>query len=159
MLANIKIKTLIISVLSLLMLLVASIGAFGLYGTSLTRQAYKDVSLRDAKSETAFAQIRLLMETNRSQVLQALQHNPGFDWHKLHNHPLDVHYKLIGQAAASIQQLWDEYHAAIDSAHEPRLADAWYEKSGGFGGKVLLDAAAATLAGQSGAPAQAPTRA
>ncbi|TMG97637.1 MAG: methyl-accepting chemotaxis protein, partial [Betaproteobacteria bacterium] len=72
MLANIKIKTLIISVLSLLMLLVASIGAFGLYGTSLTRQAYKDVSLRDAKSETAFAQIRLLMETNRSQVLQAL---------------------------------------------------------------------------------------
>ena len=148
MLANIKIKTLIISVLSLLMLLVASIGAFGLYGTSLTRQAYKDVSLRDAKSETAFAQIRLLMETNRSQVLQALQHNPGFDWHKLHDHPLDVHYKLIGQASASIQQLWDEYHAAIDSADERRLADAWYEKSGGLGVKAVRDAAAAIGAGK-----------
>src|SRR5262245_28775349 len=133
MLANIKIKTLIVSVLGLLMLVVAGIGAFGLYGTSLTRQAYKDVALRDAKSETAFAQIKLLMETNRSQVLQALQHNPGFDWAKLHDHALEVHFKQISQASAGIQQMWDEYHAAIDSPEERRLADAWYEKSGGLG--------------------------
>jgi methyl-accepting chemotaxis protein len=148
MLAHIKIKTLIISVLSLLMLVVAGIGAFGLYGTAQTRQAYKDISLRDAKAETTFAQIKLLMETNRSQVLQALQHNPGFDWHKMHDHPLDVHYKLISQASAGITELWEKYQAAIDSPDERRLAEAWYEKSGGLGLKAIADAAAAVKAGK-----------
>jgi len=148
MLANIKIRTLIIAVLSLLTLVVAGIGAFGLYGTAQTRQAYKDISLRDAKSETTFAQIKLLMETNRSQVLQALQHNPGFDWHKMHDHPLDVHYKLIAQASSGITELWDKYRAAIESPDEQRLADAWYEKSGGLGLKAVADAAAAVQGGK-----------
>ena len=113
MIANIKIKTLIICVLGTMMLVVAAIGGFGLYGTVQTRQAYKDIALRDAKSESTFAQIKLLMEVNRSQVLQALQHNPGFDWHKMHDHPLDVHYKLIAQASAGITELWAQYQTAI----------------------------------------------
>ncbi|HEX6703132.1 MAG TPA: methyl-accepting chemotaxis protein [Albitalea sp.] len=147
MLAHIKIKTLIISVLGLLMLVVAGIGAFGLYGTAQTRQAYKDISLRDARSEATFAQIKLLMETNRSQVLQALQHNPAFDWHKMHDHPLDAHYKLIAQASAGITDLWTKYQAAIESPQERRLADAWYDKSGGLGLKAIADATAAVKAG------------
>ena len=108
MLANIKIKTLITSTLGLMMLVVAAIGAFGVYGTAQTRQAYRDIALRDAKSEATFAQIKLLMETNRSQVLQALQHNPGFDWHKMHDHPLDVDYQLIAQSSAAITELWEK---------------------------------------------------
>jgi methyl-accepting chemotaxis protein/methyl-accepting chemotaxis protein-1 (serine sensor receptor) len=148
MLANIKIKTLIMAVIGLLVLVVAGIGAFGLYGTAHTRQAYRDITLRDAKVEATFAQIKLLMETNRSQVLQALQHNPGFDWHKMHDHPLDVHYKLIAQASAGITELWEQYRAAINSPDERRLADAWYDKSGGLGLKAIADAAAAVKAGQ-----------
>ena len=78
MLANIKIRTLIIAVLGLLMAAVVAIGALGLYGNWRTREAFREVSLRDRESENAFTRIRLLMETNRSQVLQALQHNPQF---------------------------------------------------------------------------------
>jgi methyl-accepting chemotaxis protein/methyl-accepting chemotaxis protein-1 (serine sensor receptor) len=148
MLANIRIKTLIVAVLGLLMLVVAGIGAFGLYGTAHTRQAYKTIALRDAKTEVAFAQIKLLMETNRSQVLQALQHNPGFDWHKMHDHPLEVHYKLIAQASAGITDLWATYQAAIESPEERRLAEAWYDKSGHLGLKAIADAAAAVQAGK-----------
>ncbi|WP_140633520.1 methyl-accepting chemotaxis protein [Methylibium rhizosphaerae] len=148
MLSNIRIRTLIIAVLSLLMLLVAGIGAFGLYGTALTRHSYRDIALHDAKSETVFTQIKLLMETNRSQVLQALQHNPGFDWAKLHDHALDVHFTTIEKASAGIQQLWDEYHAGIESPEERQLADAWYDKTGGLGVKAVKDAAAAVKAGQ-----------
>ncbi|MBW8831794.1 MAG: Tar ligand binding domain-containing protein [Burkholderiales bacterium] len=148
MLANIKIKTLIISVLSLLMILVATVGALGLYGTAHTRQAFRDISLRDAKSETVFAQIKLLMETNRSQVLQALQHNPNFDWAKLHDHALDIHFTAITKSSAGIMQLWEQYHAAIDSEEERRLADAWFEKSTGLGVKAISDASAAIKAGK-----------
>ncbi len=148
MLANIKIKTLIIAVLSVLMAVVVTVGALGLYGTSHTREVFRGISLRDAQTENDFAQIRLLMETNRSQILQALQHNPGFDWAKLHDHPLDVHYTTIAKASASIGQLWQRYYAAIDSDDEKRLADAWYQKSGGLGVKAVNDAAEAIKAGK-----------
>ncbi len=148
MLANIKIKTLIISVLSLLSLLVVAVGALGLHSMTQTRQAFREISLRDAKSENTFAQIKLFMETNRSQILQALQHNPGFDWSKLHDHALDVHWGIIAKSTGSIKQLWEEYYAAIASPEERRLADAWYEKSGGLGIKSVSDAADAVRAGQ-----------
>jgi len=148
MLANIKIRTLIIAALSLLMVLVAAVGAFGLYGTTQAREAYRDITLHDAKSENAFAQIRLLMETNRSQVLQALQHNPGFGWAKLHDHALDIHFTTIDKSTAGITKLWEQYQATINSPEERRLADAWFDKSGGLGVKAIADAAAAIKAGQ-----------
>ena len=148
MLANIKIKTLIIAVLSALMILVVTVGALGLYATAHTRRMFTDVSLRDTKSENAFVQIRLLMETNRSQILQALQHNPGFDWARLHDHPLDIHFTSIDKASASITQVWERYRGSIESPEEQRLADAWFDKSGGLGIKSVGDAATALKAGK-----------
>ena len=148
MLANLKIKTLIVSTLALLMFLVVTVGALGLYGTSHTRQVFQDVALRDAKSEGAFTQIRLLMETNRSQILQALQHNPEFGWSKLHDHALDIHFTSIEKSSATIAQLWQQYYAAINSPEERQLANAWYEKSGNLGVKGVDAAAAAIKAGQ-----------
>ena len=140
MLANIKIKTLIISVLGLLSLLVVVVGGLGLYSMTQTRHAFREVSLRDARTENTFSQIKLLMETNRSHVLQALQHNPAFDWAKLHDHPLDIHFNVIAKGSAGIKQLWEEYYAGISSPEERRLADLWYEKSGGLGLKNVADA-------------------
>jgi len=147
MLANIKIKTLIICALSALMVLMLSVGALGLYGTAHTREMFKEVSLRDAQSENSFAQIKLLMETNRSQILQALQHNPAFDWSKLHDHPLEIHFTSIDKSSASITQMWQQYRAAISSPEEQKLADAWFDKSGGLGIKSVADAALALKAG------------
>jgi methyl-accepting chemotaxis protein len=133
MLANIKIRTLIIAVLGLLMAAVVAIGALGYYTTWRTREAYRDVALRDRESENAFTRIRLLMETNRSQVLQALQHNPQFDWSRLHDHPLTVHWTAIDKASQDIATVWKTYYAEVASPDERKLADAWYEKSGGLG--------------------------
>src|SRR5436190_6943234 len=133
MLANIKIKTLIVCALSALMVLMLAVGVLGLYGTAHTREMFKEVSLRDAQSENSFAQIRLLMETNRSQILQALQHNPSFDWAKLHGHPLEIHFTTIDKATADITKMWESYRASITSPDEQRLAEAWFEKSAGLG--------------------------
>ena len=124
MFVNIKIRTLIVGVLGLLMAGVLAIGALGLYGNVRTREAFREVALRDRESETAFTQIRLLMEVNRSQVLQALQHNPEFGWAKLHDHPLDVHWAAIDQASQNIDKTWKKYYAGITTADEKKLADA-----------------------------------
>ncbi len=133
MLANIKIRTLIIAVLGLLMAAVVAIGALGLYSSWRTGEAFREVALRDRETETAFTKIRLLMELDRSQVLQALQHNPEFGWSKLHDHPLDVHWGAVEKATQDIEALWKTYYAAVVSEEERKLADAWYEKSGGLG--------------------------
>jgi len=133
MLANIKIRTLIIAVLGLLMAAVVAIGALGLYSSWRTREAFREVALRDRETETAFTKIRLLMELNRSQVLQALQHNPEFGWSKLHDHPLDIHWGAVDKASQDIDALWKAYYAGVVSDEEKKLADAWYEKSGGLG--------------------------
>ena len=133
MLSNIKIRPLIIAVLGLLMAAVVAVGALGYYSTWRTREAFRDVALRDRESEIAFTRIRLLMETNRSQVLQALQHNPQFEWSKLHDHPLTVHWTAIDKSSQEIASMWKTYYAAIESPEERKLADAWYEKSGGLG--------------------------
>jgi methyl-accepting chemotaxis protein len=146
MLANIKIRTLIVAVLGLLMAAVVAIGALGYYSSWRTREAFRDVALRDRESETAFTRIRLQMETNRSQVLQALQHNPQFDWSKLHDHPLTVHWTAIDKASEDIASMWKAYYAGIASPDERRLADAWYEKSGGLGIAGVQAAAAAMRA-------------
>jgi methyl-accepting chemotaxis protein len=142
MLANLKIRTLIVAALAVLMAAVLAIGALGLYGTWHTREVFRDVALRDRQAENAFVQIRLLMETNRSQVLQALQHNPGFDWAKLHDHPLDVHYQTIEKASKGIEELWQKYYSEIRSDDEKKLADAWYAKSAGLGIANVKEAAA-----------------
>ena len=133
MLSNIKIRTLIVAVLGLLMAAVVAIGALGYYSSWRTREAFRDVALRDRETETAFTKIRLLMELNRSQVLQALQHNPEFGWSKLHDHPLDVHWSAVDKASQDIDALWKSYYAGVESADERQLADAWYAKSGGLG--------------------------
>jgi len=133
MLANIKIRTLIIAVLGLLMAAVVAIGGLGLYSSWRTREAFREVALRDRETETAFTKIRLLMELNRSQVLQALQHNPEFGWSKLHDHPLDIHWGAVDKASQDIDALWKAYYAGVVSEEEKKLADAWYDKSGGLG--------------------------
>ncbi|MEW6707592.1 MAG: methyl-accepting chemotaxis protein [Pseudomonadota bacterium] len=148
MLSHIKIKTLIVSVLGLLMVLVAAVGLLGNHGTAQTRHAYDEIALRDARTQTDFAQIKLLMETNRSQILQALQHNPEFAWSQLHDHALEVHWAIIEKSAADIRQLWERYHSGIGSEQEKQLAQAWYDKSGGLGVKAVADAAAAVKAGR-----------
>ncbi|HET9642251.1 MAG TPA: methyl-accepting chemotaxis protein [Burkholderiaceae bacterium] len=148
MLKNLKINTLIVSVLGVLMLLVAIVGVLGLYSNMNTRSAYKNIAMRDAQSEIELGQIKLLMETNRSQILQALQHNPDFEWARLHDHALDAHFSAIEKSSASIDSLWRRYYSSIESLEERRLADVWFTKSGGLGVKAVFDAMAHVKAGR-----------
>jgi len=141
MFSSFKIKTLIASTLGLLMVLVSIVGGLGHYGASHTEAVYKDLLLRDARSERALAQIKWQMETNRSQILQALQHNPGFEWAKLHDHPLELHFAAIKSGSEELRKAWDDYSATMADEAERRLAREWFDKSGGLG-LVAVDEAA-----------------
>jgi methyl-accepting chemotaxis protein len=133
MLNNIKIKTLIIAALGLSILMMLLVGALGFFSNKNTATILQETSLKDMRVSASVEHIRFKMEVNRSQILQALQHNPVMEWAKLHDHPLTVHYKIINDTNAEINALWTEYRAGIESPKERELADEWFSKSASLG--------------------------
>ena len=134
---QISIKTMVITILFFLTLISVAIGLAGLYGVKKSVHVLQEVSLHDTRSEMMIAKIKLHMETNRSQTLQSLQHNPAFHWATLHDHALDLHRKRIGQSSAEIGRLWQAYSAMAKPGQEKALADDWYRQSGNLGVAVI----------------------
>jgi methyl-accepting chemotaxis protein len=145
---RINIKTLIIGVLGFLIALMFAVGAVGIYNANYAVGVVRDVSLTDQKNASAQNAIRLEMELNRSQILQALQHNPVLSWSQLHDHALTVHFDQVTAISARASKRWEEYQAGIHSADEKRLAQEWFDKSGGLGIADVRAAAAFVKADQ-----------
>ncbi|MBY0240839.1 MAG: Tar ligand binding domain-containing protein [Burkholderiaceae bacterium] len=148
MLANFKIKNLVIGVLGFLSVLMLVMGIMGIYGANKSVAMLSEVTLADELNATARTAIRLDMETNRSQILQALQHNPAFEWSKLHDHPLTNHWSIIDSTSARLAKNWDSYLAGIKSDEERKLAQEWHARSAGLGLEHVKAAAAAIKADQ-----------
>ena len=148
MFANLKIKTQIIGVLGLLIGLLALIGGLGILSANQSVSLVRDVTLADQNNITERNAIRLDMETGRSQILQALQHNPELGWAKLHDHPLTNHFTIVDEVTARVGKRWDAYLAGIKEADERKLAEEWYAKSAGLGVEHIRAAAAAVKEGR-----------
>ena len=146
MFENLKIKTLVIGALGVLITLMLAIGAMGKYGADRSVGLVKTVILSDQKSAFDQASIRLDMELARSQILQALQHNPTLSWAQLHDHPLTVHFNQIEELAANTESKWAKYIASVTNADEKRLAEDWYAKSDQLGVAHIKAASAAIKA-------------
>ncbi len=143
MLSNIKIKHLVIAALAALMTVIVLIGSYGIYAADRSVALINDVTLADQARAGERNAIRLDMETNRSQILQALQHNTEFEWAKLHDHELSVHWGVIDAASARITERWTQYLDSIDNAEQKALAQEWYRTSDGLGVAHIAAAVAA----------------
>jgi methyl-accepting chemotaxis protein/methyl-accepting chemotaxis protein-1 (serine sensor receptor) len=141
MFANLKIKTLVIGVLGLLIGMMLVVGVLGIVSADRSIAMVHDVTLADQRNTTERNAIRLDMEMGRSQILQALQHNPGLEWSKLHDHPLTNHFNIVDEVSARVAKRWETYRSAIQSPEEKKLAEEWYEKSGGLGIEAVRAAA------------------
>jgi len=143
MLSNIKIKHLVIAALAALMAVIVLIGSYGIYAAGRSVALINDVTLADQARSGERNAIRLDMETNRSQILQALQHNTEFEWAKLHDHELSVHWGVIDAASQRISDRWQRYIGSIDNVEQKRLAQEWYRASDGLGVAHIAAAVAA----------------
>ncbi|NHZ32590.1 methyl-accepting chemotaxis protein [Massilia rubra] len=145
---NISIKSLVTGVLGFLIALLVAVGAMGIFGASHSVSLIRDVTLEDYKNSSVQAASRLEMELNRSQILQALQHNPVLPSSQLHDHALTVHFDQIEAIAERATKRWKEYMAAIKSPEEKRLAEEWFAKSEGLGLEHIRSTAALIKAGK-----------
>jgi len=144
---HIRIKTLITSVVALLIGIILAVGALGYSNTRTAVSLLEGVSLRDARQQGMTSNILLRMETNRSQLLQALQHNPATDYAKLHDHALAVHFKQIADNTRALEQARDAFTASLQTPAAKALVAKWYEQSNGLG---IEDIGAATRALEAG---------
>ncbi|MEC5159233.1 MULTISPECIES: methyl-accepting chemotaxis protein [unclassified Janthinobacterium] len=143
MLKNIKIRTLIISTMVFFVAMLLLIGGLGGHSINNTSRLLDNTAKKDARVSARLAErIRFKMEINRSQILQALQHNPAMEWSKLHDHPLAVHFKTIDDTTAEINKLLSAYRDAIDTAPERELAEQWVAKSNNLGINAISAASA-----------------
>jgi methyl-accepting chemotaxis protein len=145
---NLNIKTLMVGTIGTLVLLLILAGGAGLGLTRYTAGALQDISLADVSTQATVDKIRLRMEASRSQVLQALQHNPDSAYAHMHDHPLTVHYSAVSKNVGEIAVLWDSYRATIRSPQEKALAERWHEASGRLGTDSTGAAIKAMEAGQ-----------
>ncbi len=124
-----------------------AVGALGYYATQRAIGLLEGVSLRDAHQQDLIGNLMLRMETNRSQLLQALQHNPATDYAKMHDHPLDVHYKNIADNSRALEKVRAEFDALLDTQEKKELVRKWYELSSGLGVEYVNAASKAIAAG------------
>lgn len=145
---NLKVSTRLSLGFGAMLALLALTGFWGMHTAQQTVDMLQSITVEDYKNELAIKSIRSLMETNRSQVLQLLQHNPATEYSKWHDHPLDVHYKNIADATEQLTGLWAKYEAGARTAEEKRLAAAWFDKTHGLGVGDVEKAVNGVKAGQ-----------
>jgi methyl-accepting chemotaxis protein len=136
------------SVVALLIGIVLAVGALGYYNTQSAVALLEGAALRDTRQQNMITNIMLRMETNRSQLLQALQHNPATEYAKLHDHPLTVHFKQIADNTAALEKARDAFDASLHTPAAKALVQKWYADSGVLGIDDIRSATRALEAGQ-----------
>jgi methyl-accepting chemotaxis protein len=145
---NTSIKRLITLVIGLLIAITVAVGAVGFYGTKHAVSLLEGVALRDARQQVMIGDIMLRMEINRSQIFQALQHNPASEYAKMHDHPLSVHYAAIAENTQLLRRRWDEFVASLQTPQAKALVKEWYDSSDGLALDKVSAAAEALQAGK-----------
>ena len=143
---NFSIKNLIVSVIGLLAVVTIAIGLLGHYVAKRSVDMLEQTSLKYTQQQLTFASLIYRMETNRSQILQALQHNPSSKYAVMHDHPLDNHFKNI---ADNTKQLQKEREALLTSLVRQTTKDAvnhWLSESRDLGQALIADTSRAIAA-------------
>ncbi len=144
---NLSIKHVIVMVTTSLIAVTLAVGGLGYFSTQRSVELLEDSALRSAKQQLVLASMVYRMETNRSQLLQALQHNPASKYAVMHDHPLTNHFNNI---AGNTSALREERDALLGSLRRPETKVAvqrWRQDSQEFGIELIGAAMRALEAG------------
>ena len=136
------------SVVALLIGIILAVGALGYYNTQSAVSLLETAALRDTRQQSMITGIMLRLETNRSQLLQALQHNPTTDYAKMHDHPLTMHFKQIADNTLALEKARDQFDASLRTPAAKALVHKWYAQSNDLGIEDIRNATRALEAGQ-----------
>lgn len=107
---------------------ISTISVMGYFALRDANEAFDDVYQNRLMPITQIGVILQRMQSSRTQMLLALQHDPESPFAKMHDHPLDQHLDAINNNARIVSETWRDYLATKIDADEKRLADDFTAK-------------------------------
>lgn len=148
MLSRMSIKSRLVGAFGLFILLLILVGGLGIYSAQHNVNSLQNLTLKDKSAEADIIRIKYRMEYNRSELLRAIQHDPGFAMSKLHDHPVSKHITSIEASNRILKEKFEAYQAGIADPEEKRLLDNWVTDSSNLGIEAINQVIAAMQANQ-----------
>jgi len=145
---NFSIKYVIAAVIGLLILAVITVGALGYHATQRAVDLLENLALTTANQQIGMSDLKMRMETNRSHILQALQHNPENKHAALHNHPLTFHSDFIAKNSEEMRKEQQELQASLRFPETRDRFAAWMTASDNLGIDMIGNAMRTIQSGQ-----------
>ena len=126
----VKTRLLLMLGVSLLGLLI--VGGMGLYSAESNVNLLKNLSLKDKTAETNIWTMESLIQTNRAELLSALEHDPSLTISRFHSDPVSNNFDIIDADNQKIETLLKTFQAGITDPEENKLMNAWVTNSDHF---------------------------
>ena len=95
--SSMSIKGRLIALVGFLAIALAITGATSYYIASSAEDEVDSIFKHQTVPMRELARIRRLVVENSGQIFRAIQHSPGFEYAKLHNHPIALHLDIVDQ--------------------------------------------------------------
>ena len=112
----VKTRLLLMLGVSLLGLLV--VGGMGLYSAESNVNLLKNLSLKDKTAETNIWTMESLIQTNRAELLSALEHDPSLAISRFHSDPVSSNFDTIDTNNEKIEALLKTFQSGITDPKE-----------------------------------------
>lgn len=114
---NLSIKARLIALVAFMALALLIVGGIGLNTARNAEADIQSIYQHQTLPMRELARIRRILVENAGQIFRALQHNPAFDYAKLHEHPVAEHLEPIEKNLTWIEE-------TIGALHQHLLADS-----------------------------------
>lgn len=114
---NLSIKVRLIALVAFMALALLIVGGIGLNTARNAEADIQSIYQHQTLPMRELARIRRILVENAGQIFRALQHNPAFDYAKLHEHPVAEHLEPIEKNLTWIEE-------TIGALHQHLLADS-----------------------------------
>ncbi len=144
---RLSVRTRLLGIMGLMAFLILAVSAIGVLGLNASHRDLAAAYDEHQKPAVAIARMVERMGDNRAQVMLGLQHSPTNPYHKMHDHPVDVHVEATLKNREIIEALRADYEKTPKSAEERALADAFFAARDKFSKEGVSKAREAILAG------------
>jgi methyl-accepting chemotaxis protein len=126
MLSNLKIGTRLFALVVSLLVVTGIVIAFGLQALQSSNANLNAQYERQLEPIARMGEIGTALSESRSQILLALQHDPGSSFASLHDHPLSLHTKAVDKLRQDVDAAWHAVEPRLQGDTERRLAAAFH---------------------------------
>ncbi|NTV70659.1 MAG: HAMP domain-containing protein [Azonexaceae bacterium] len=145
---NISVRARLFALVLGMAALLAVVGGMGFYATGSAINDLQETYEQQTIPMREVARLRRLIVENESHVFRAFQHNPAFDYAKLHNHAVTEHTDNIEKNIKLADETWKDLIPHLDPAsQETKLAKEIQPLYENFVSEVLRPVAARLKAG------------